>query len=52
MCELVTASSEWISVSTWEAENPEWTATAESVEYHARRAKEEYDADLKLLGNV
>ena len=49
--ELITESSDWISVSKWEAQNPEWTPTASAVEHHAKRAKNEFDAELRLLGN-
>jgi len=49
MCQLATQSSNWISVSNWEAEKANWTPTAESVTYHARKAKIDFDADLKLL---
>ena len=51
MCQLATQSSNWISVSNWEAEKANWTPTAESVTYHAQKAKTDFDADLKLLGS-
>ena len=50
MCELITASSDWVNVSSWEAEKPEWTPTALAVEHHANKARKEFDAELRLLG--
>ena len=50
MCRLLTSTSDWLSVSTWESENPKWTPTVLSVEYHAEKAKSEFDAGLRLLG--
>ena len=52
MCRLLTSTSDWLSVSTWESENPKWTPTVLSVEYHAEKAKNEFDAGLRLLGRV
>ena len=50
MCKRLCASSEWLSVSTWEADKPKWTPTVESVQYHAELAEREYEAELRLLG--
>ena len=52
MCRLLTSTSDWLSVSTWESENPKWTPTVLSVEYHAEKAKSEFDAGLRLLGST
>ena len=52
MCRLLTSTSDWLSVSTWESENPKWTPTVLSVEYHAEKAKSEFDAGLRLLGTT
>lgn len=52
MCRLLTSTSDWLSVSTWESENPKWTPTVLSVEYHAEKAKSEFDAGLRLLGTI
>ena len=52
MCRLLTSTSDWLSVSTWESENPKWTPTVLSVEYHAEKAKSEFDAGLRLLGRL
>lgn len=49
MCCLLTSTSDWLSVSTWESENPKWTPTVLSVEYHADKAKTELNAGLRLL---
>ena len=52
MCRLLTSTSDWLSVSTWESDNPKWTPTVLSVEYHAEKAKLEFDAGLRLLGGL
>jgi len=49
LCRLASESSKWISVSDFEASKADWTPTVESVTYHAEKAKNEFDADLKLL---
>ena len=46
---MASESSKWISVSDFEASKADWTPTVESVTYHAEKAKNEFDADLKLL---
>lgn len=50
LCRLASESSKWISVSDFEANQAEWTPTAESVTYHAQKARNELDAELRLLG--
>ncbi|CBY23847.1 unnamed protein product [Oikopleura dioica] len=49
MLKCATADSSWIRVSSWEADKPEWTPTAEVVKYHVEKSKEEFDAQTYLL---
>ena len=50
MCRRLCSSSDWLSVSTWEADKPAWTPTVQSVQYHDELAKSQFNAELRLLG--
>ena len=52
MLKCATADSNWIRVSSWEADKPEWTPTAEVVRYHVEKSKEEFDAQTYLLRKI
>lgn len=52
MLKCATADSSWIRVSSWEADKPEWTPTAEVVKYHVEKSKKEFDAQTYLLRKI
>ena len=49
MLRLALADNEWVKLSTWEAEQPDWVRTVDALAYHKDQMKKLYGENVELM---
>jgi nicotinamide mononucleotide adenylyltransferase len=49
MIKLALQSSEWVTLSTWEAEQENWLPTLDVLEHYKKESIQKYGQDVRLI---